>query len=129
MMLCPLISHWEFCDVGLITGFNDHPEASVIKPHVSLNLPGSVAINNDCLDQFFLRVLQSGEVLILSSVLHCLAGILLQRRTFPHQLLVTLKVEKKAGTLLIIALLCLLVATVFLKFNTSHVGLPSMVPC
>lgn len=71
---------------------------------MSLYLPGSVAINNECLDQFFLCILQSGDVLILSFLLHWLARILLQGRTFLLQLLVTPKFEKKAGTPLIIAL-------------------------
>lgn len=47
MLLCPLVPHWEFYDVGLSTGFKNHPEASVRKPHVRLYLPGSVAITMD----------------------------------------------------------------------------------
>lgn len=57
-----------------------------------------------CVDQFFLWVLQSGDILTLLSLLQWLDGMLLQRRTFSHQLLVTLKFEKKTGTPVIIAL-------------------------
>lgn len=72
--------------------------------------------------QLLRSVFSLGDVLILSFLLHLLPGILLQRRTFPYQLLVTLKLRESLG-------LCLLVATVFLKYSTSHLGLHSMVTC